>query len=575
MKKIIGLLLVLTLAVGVCAGLTSCGEPDNAGAEIPVYLGDAVYDFDPTDYYADKNADQLMSLLFEPLFTLDDDGDLEYAAAEDYEVDEEERKIVIELRESYWSDGARVTADHFIYAWRDVILDPNNANPAAALLYDIENAVEIKNGKLSTSEFGATASLFEITIIYREGADYERLLKNLASVATSPIRQDADNQAPGYWSKSSNTIMTNGPFYLATVDYAQGELTVSRNVGYHQPTTKVDYDNEVIPYKLVGTFTVNGAETEISYSDLESKTVFFMSDAPISDRKSSTEVYDDLSTYSYVFNTNNPLFAKSEVRRALSLAVDRNAIISAIAVGKAATGFIAPLASEGIEQSLITANANKAEAERLLSEAGVSGGAFTITVNDDEESRAIAEIVKGNWQGLGFTVSVKYASTIKNTVTDFATNSKVEIVDSELQVLLKEASYGNWDFDVLAVDLQMYSRDAFVALAGFTSNMNGNGAVFGNGTFELRSNIAGWKNESYDKLITRAYETENEDSRSGYLKEAEKILVVDEAVIVPLVFNQTAVYVHDDLSDITVNGLGNIVFTEAELKNYEDYLEEE
>ena len=108
-------------------------------AEIKVYLGDAIYDFDPTDYYTDSNADQVMNLIFEPLFYIDEDGDRECAAADDYDVDEKERLITIELRESYWSDGTQVKAEDFIYAWRDILLSPDRPNPASALLYDIEN----------------------------------------------------------------------------------------------------------------------------------------------------------------------------------------------------------------------------------------------------------------------------------------------------------------------------------------------------------------------------------------------------------------------------------------------------
>ena len=89
MKKIISLLMALTLLVGCVATLSSCGE-EEGGAEIAVYLGNEVYDLDPSDYFVNDNAAQFMSLLFEPLFSLDEDGDLEMAAAEDYEIDEED-----------------------------------------------------------------------------------------------------------------------------------------------------------------------------------------------------------------------------------------------------------------------------------------------------------------------------------------------------------------------------------------------------------------------------------------------------------------------------------------------------
>ena len=148
-------------------------------------------DFDPSDYYVDSNAEQLMSLIYEPLFVIDEKGNLKNGMADTVEIDEEERTIVIELRESYWSDDKRVEAKDFVYSWCRRLLDPNKVNPAATLLFDIENAVEARcaTGGITIADVGAKATgIYELTITYREGADVDRLLRNLASVATAPAR---------------------------------------------------------------------------------------------------------------------------------------------------------------------------------------------------------------------------------------------------------------------------------------------------------------------------------------------------------------------------------------------------
>ena len=135
MKKIVSLILTAALLLGSLMVLTSCDENGEQGAQINVYLGAEVFDFDPTDYYVDSNADQVMSLLYEPLFKLDSNGELQCAGASDYSVDTTERTISISLRTTYWSDEVLVKAEDYIYAWREVLLDPNSPNPAAALLY--------------------------------------------------------------------------------------------------------------------------------------------------------------------------------------------------------------------------------------------------------------------------------------------------------------------------------------------------------------------------------------------------------------------------------------------------------
>ena len=584
MKKILSLVLVFACLLGSMAVLSACGEPEDDGAEINVYLGEPVFDFDPTDYYTSPNAEQLMSLIFEPLFALDEDGDLKKAAADKYEVDEEKRTITIELRETYWSDGVRVKGEDYVYAWREVLLNPNNPNPAAALLFDIENAVEVKNGTVSSALLGITAKLYELTITYREGADYERLLKNLAAIATSPLRQDTVTLASTYWSKNTSTIVTNGPFSVTSLDYGIGSFEVSRNVGYHQSPSLKDYDNEVNPGKIASTFSVAGSDVAFTYADLENKTVFFIGDASLEERAAKAdeaEYADDLSTYTYVFNTEKAPFNNKDVRRALSLAVDRDAIIEAITFGKAATGFLPEIVGESIytkkvKQELIGTSAKLDEAKALMS--GVTLSAqdknITLTVNDDAESIAIANIVKANWAELGFNVTVKAIDTKTVTVMDAATNEKLEITDSALQVALKEAGYGVRDFDVLAIDWQLYSRDAFVGLAAFTTTMNGNGADLKSHTAVLRKNISGWTNEQYDAYVSAAFTATDDDVRAENLRLAEALLI-EESPIVPLVYNQTFAFVSKDLSKVELNGLGNFVFTDTKQKNYKDYISED
>ncbi|MBQ7390797.1 MAG: hypothetical protein IJW02_06815 [Clostridia bacterium] len=87
MKRIVSLLLTFVMIFGMLTALTSCGAPKNDGAEINVYLGSQVFDFDPSDYYVSSEAESLLGLLYEPLFTLSKNGNLKKAAAKSYEVD--------------------------------------------------------------------------------------------------------------------------------------------------------------------------------------------------------------------------------------------------------------------------------------------------------------------------------------------------------------------------------------------------------------------------------------------------------------------------------------------------------
>ena len=99
MKRIFSALMALVMLFGVCLGLTSCGEEDY-GAEISVYLTDRIYHFDPAGEYTDDASVSVLYLLYEPLFLLDDDGDIQEGMAEDYDYDEDTRVLTVTLRES-------------------------------------------------------------------------------------------------------------------------------------------------------------------------------------------------------------------------------------------------------------------------------------------------------------------------------------------------------------------------------------------------------------------------------------------------------------------------------------------
>ena len=588
MKRIVSLLLAVIMIAASLFSLSSCGTPKNAGPEIAVYLGDAVYDFDPTDYYADSNAEQVMSLLFEPLFKVNSKGEISCAAAKEYSVDEQKREIVVSLRESYWSDEIRVLADDFIYAWREVLLHPEKPNPAAALLYDIENSIAIKSGEKSYSEFGAVKTgIYEITIKYREGADYKQLLKNLASVATSPLRKEiveASEFSNTYWSKDISTIVSNGPFRISALDYSVGEFSLARNLGYHQKSSAKDYTKNVTPGELISSFVVNGQTLELTYDDIASKTVFFMGDATLEDRelnKAKAKTADDLSTYTYVFNTvDNPLLAIKEIRQALSLALDRAAIAKAVTFGKAATGFLPDAVAKSVygkkvpERLLADYEANLAKAKELVKSVNLTGisESFTLTVNDDEQSVKIATIAQAAWRELGFNVTIDKIGFVKSSVMDTLYNEERIIYDSGIQALVKEASYGNRNFDVLAIDWQMYSTDAFVALSAFANAMCGNGVDQASNT--VRKNISGWSSALYDQYLNAAYIADTKAERREALKKAEEILL-DSCPIAPVLYNQSFAFVSKDLSGVKIDGFGNFVFTKVSQKNYEKYLKEE
>jgi ABC-type transport system substrate-binding protein len=268
-----------------------------------------------------------------------------------------------------------------------------------------------------------------------------------------------------------------------------------------------------------------------------------------------------------VFNTTNPLFEKAEVRRALSIAIDRNEIVNIITFAKPATGYIPEGVFDANRKSdfrtvggeLISASANVEEAKSLLKSAGVNGGSFTLTVRNREVDLAIADYVKGVWESLGFNVKIE---KVKAKVTS---EDKTYIADDVFQT-----KYDTSDFDVIAIDMTMLAPDAYSALAQYSLEFSGNGVDMNSETYDLYGHVSGYNSEAYDALIESAYAERDRAARVEILHDAEEMLLNDMPVI-PLVVLQDAYLAIGDLKKLDTTYYGIRDFKGAELKNYMNY----
>ena len=606
-KRIVSLLLLAAMILGGALSLASCGEEDN-GAEISVYLTDRVYGFDPAADFADDSVLSVMYLLYEPLFSLDDDGDVHPALAKKYDYDKESATLTIELRETYWSNESRVLAKDLIFAWKR-LLNPSSSYPAATLLYDIKNAYAIKNGSLSDVDALGVTSEKEGSVlkIELESADtnVDAFLRNLTYIATAPVNYDtveAPDSKNTWANGTSSSCYTNGPFMVQHLDSQQGYFTLARNNGYHRPAdSNKSADHFVLPSFLRTQWNVEEDMTDSAYLANQYKlltqeitkeverTVFYMAELTLEDRKKAEKkavVNDSMSTYTYVFNNENPLFSDPEVRATLSKVLDREAIVELITFGRPATGLVsygvfnAKSASKGQSfrkkgGDLIssTAELTTEQAKAKLREIGAATGEFRLTYLDEDECRVIAEYVKARWEELGYTIHLEPVSAALLPVEGEPKTGEDNITYTKVSYL--QNRYVKRDFDVIGIDYQMMSTNAFAVLATLTSDMNGNGydwasynsASDKNASFAV-GNFAGYRSEAYDALLEQAYETTDLKERAALLHRAEELLVSDMPVM-PLVFNQNFYVVNKSyLKNLTVNYYGYTLFTDAKLKKY-------
>ena len=607
MKKIISLLLLASLLIGTAVVFSSCGkakDPVGGGAQISVYLGGEIADLDPQGNQTSDAMLSIIRLVFEPLFSIEPDGDLALAGAKKYKINKSEGKVTIDLRESYWNDGSTlVRASDYVFAWKKLIRADSD-NPASTLLFDVKNALKIKQGNERLDNLGVVAvdnDTLEIT--FEEGfTAYDAFLRNLANVALSPLNEKMVNNRETFWGKSVTTLSSNGPFRVTALDFAEGTFRLDRNRGYHRASdSTATVDAYVIPAALKTLWNLEAGEgAEDAYlanliDGLAENTIFYVGEIPQNlreQKKGSAVVTDALSTYSYVFNCANPLFADAAVRKKLSDALDRDEIAAIAVYGKAATGLIPKTVSEGNKYNAWTAT----EPLSTTASAGTpapgnaADNAFTIVCRDDTISLAIAEYAKEKWEALNYQVTVESVSSrgyyIDSNGVEYAEAGEGRTVVHEDLIQTK---YDEGDFDVIAIDYQMYSTNALAVLSTFTSEMNGAGMLAApiapgvtdleqivNNTEEpsytLRGNKMNFKSEAFDEKMAAAYAEKDLAARNVLLHEAEAILL-SEMPVIPLLFNQRAYLANSELSGLSVDRFGFVSFTSCKQKNYEKYLE--
>jgi len=566
-KRFLALFLLAVMLMLNVAGIAGCSKKDDKdkGAILPIYLaGDpSNLNLDPAKLIYSAEAVKFMGLIFEGLTKMDESGKLQNGMAKKWTIKENPAKneyvIEFEIKESKWSDGKPVTADDFVYAWKR-ILSPDFSSPAAPLLYWIKNARAVKEGDMTVDDLGVFALDTRIlTVVFDHKVDYEKFLENLSSIYLVPLRSDTVDYAPEDWAKKPITLLSNGPFAIKQMDYNK-ITSLERSTYYLLPGKKNDnIFKYVTPYKLSLDFSRNLDQLTTAYA--KDDYIFYLGGVPstrYAEFSGKAILKDLLSSYSYHFNVEKAPFNKAEVRKALSIALDRNEIAKIAGLGvKPATGIvptgIIDVKSTGddfrtVGGDVIKAAGDIAGAKALLQSAGTSGGSIELKVRDTDVEKAVAEYVKGVWGQLGFSVTVVPMRGVQYGEDIFTRN-----------------------YDVMGYDDQAPGVDAFSILAPFAKPLCGGIVTFQNeGLSTAEPYITGFQNDAYDALMEEIVRIDNDNAkRTDKLHEAEKMLA-DLSPVVPLFFN-TSINLTEKITGLSYSKFGYTIFTKANLKNYQQY----
>ncbi len=667
-KRIFALLLcVATLLASLT--FVGCSEKDDEdkGQYITTYLTTNIYDLDPANAYNNEAVAKVVGLLFDTLFKLDDNGKVKKSLVDDYVIKENkelgEYKMHLYLKEdAKWSDGSRVQANDVADTW-ERLLETNH--PAAALLFDIKGARNIKNGAGTLGDIGLRPIETGLLEIEFEGKiDYDQFILNLTSVALAPLRSQNFNKDAD-WAKKAGTIVCSGPFKLGRINMTTGhpddeaakffdaseyekqtgagastettaatetvvetetaattettaesgsipndmikyyypqqtvtDFVIERNTYYYRDYEKDDLDKSVKPYKICVDCTLTDEQLTTMF---DQGLIMYIGDIPLSLRKDSTiakaAVVSDksMSTNSIYFNqnaliangTSTPvaLFADANVRKALSMVIDRQAIADTVVYAKAANGLIPTgLFEAGSRKATFRDNCsatysalttNLAEAQALLANANLGDlGAYeinlTVAAYDDVHCYIAEEIVKA-WQALGFTkASVKKMGTIANNDISKATGEAAPDICDDLYAEALRAGR----FEAILFDYVAFSADPFSMLAPFARDFSGNvvDLTSSDESLEIPAHVTGYNNEDYNKLMETIFAEKYSSNRADLYRQAEAKLMEDMP-IVPILFNLNASVTNANLKKVSVDYSGIANFRKCTIKGYDSYLD--
>lgn len=270
---------------------------------------------------ADHYAHQIQRDLYEGLVSEAPDGSLVPGVARRWSVSADGLVYRFELRaDARWSDGSPVVAENFVTALRHAAT-PSTGAPAADLLRSISNAPRVLAGELPPPSLGVRAiSPLELEIKLESPTAY------FLSQVTHPVFYPRHPDAPGA-SPAPTYSVSNGAFQFK--DWVpNAQIEVVRNPHY--------WDRAAVQLDRVVFYPIASEAAE--YLRYRAGDLDLTASLPTNriaevrrDRPSELSMEPFLGTYYLGLNLSRPPFAgNADLRRALSLAIDREVLLSLI-----------------------------------------------------------------------------------------------------------------------------------------------------------------------------------------------------------------------------------------------------
>ncbi|WP_367365304.1 peptide ABC transporter substrate-binding protein [Pediococcus parvulus] len=493
----IGVLIALTLA--------GCGSKKASQTEVVnMSTGTEITTLDSSKAIDDTSLTQI-SNFNEGLYRIGNKSKILPGIAKQVTESKNGKKYIFTLRkDAKWSNGDKVTAQDFVYAWQRTV-NPKTASEFAYLYSGIHNADKISAEKASVKTLGIKATgKYKLTVTLDTPIPYFKLLMGFPSFF--PQNQKVVEKYGSKYGSSSKDMVYDGPFIQKGWTGSNLSWKMIKNPNYWDKTSvKLTQMNfQVIKDTTTGLNLYNSKkldETTLSGSQVAQY------------KNNKNFVSRKLAQTSYIeFNqSKNTVLKNKKIRQALSLAIDRDQLTGKVLAdgSVSATGFVSSglmtdlnngkdFAAEASVPSGVSYNLQKAK--KLMAEGLKEENKKTLTLdllnNDSDVGKKASEFLQSDWEKL---------PGVKITLTNIPYKS----------FLTDEA---NKKFDL--------------ALSGWAADFSDPISFLQILTSDNAQNNGSWKNVAFDKAIEKADTTDatNPEKRFKDMIQAEKILMQDQGV---------------------------------------------
>ena len=530
LKRPVAALLAAVLLLGLLSG---CHRED--GVSFRVAMGSVPATLDPALAATDEEK-TVVSHLFENLMKLQSDGSGGTTAvngvARSYQCDttaEGQETYTFKLRSSAaWSDGTKVTAQDFVYAWKRLV-DPATGSKNARILDMVAGYSAARTGE---DALQVSAPDDETFVVALSGRCPYFIDSVCTAAATMPVQSAA--AARENWSMSPDTLVTNGPYTVAS--WENDTMLLQQTDGYHDA-------RRLGPESISFRFTADAKTANSLFEKGDADFVLGLTDEAVAKKIDSwmPDYYPETSVV--LLNQLSDLTSNENVRRAMGLVIDRNAIAELL-------GSRTHLAAEGLVTWGIRST---------------TGGQFrdfgSAVDNDSENYEKNCQTAQELMEEAGYT-----ATKLKSLTPVIMLYESDGTADS-LALLLQKT----WKEKLgLSVTLKGVSSEEItqalergeytLAALRVTSDRNDATGFLNRWRMGEEDNYANFTSSAYDMLLRVAAVSASQEARDAYLEDAERLLI-EKGNVIPMYCSTRSWSLSESFTGVFGDGLGRYFFT--------------